>query len=369
MTATPISSPVPVNAPEAPAGPDLSFAYTVNRSLVHRESLGEVFVTDLQESDDAHYAAAAQLPRSHAYYGDHLLRPSTHDPVLLLEAARQAALAGAHEFFGIPADHKFILTYLRIHLIRPQLLTVGSSPLDLAMAVTVTDRRVREGRVTGLDQSFELSVGGARIGWAGVGLRFRDPAGYRELRLRNRDGAPLPTSAGFPAAPGSPAVPYLVGRNDPDNVVLLDPELRADGSARAVLRTPADHPSMFDHPQDHLPGMVLAEAARQLALFTALDNHGISAAKSVLVDLNVTFAKFGELEPTTVLVATADKERPAAGADGSDTYYTQGGPLELAEAGPGSAVTQLPVTVDIRQHDESIARFALTLARIRGRAL
>jgi len=361
MTTTPVPAPT-----QQPSGPELSFAYTVDRSLVHRDSLGEVFVTDLRKyGDDAHYAAAAQLPRSHAYYGDHLLRPSTHDPVLLLEAARQAALAGAHAFFGIPADHKFILTYLRIHLIRPQLLTVGGSPLNLAMEVTVTDRRVRDGRVTGLDQSFDFSVGGTRIGWAGVGLRFRDPAGYRELRLRNRDGAELPTSAGWAAQPGTPAAPHLVGRSNPGNVVLLDPELR-DGSAHAVLRVPGDHPSLFDHPQDHLPGMVLAEAARQLALFTAHDSRGISTAKSVLVDLNVTFAKFGELEPATVLLATPGQEQPADGAEDGNAYYTQGGPLELAEAGPGSAVTQLPVTVDIRQHDESIARFALTLARIRG---
>jgi hypothetical protein len=129
---------------------------------------------------------------------------------------------------------------------------------------------------------------------------------------------------------------------------------------------PGAHPSMFDHPQDHLPGMVLAEAARQLALFAAHDGRGISPARSVLADLNVTFAKFGELEPDTLLTAVAGEEQPAAGGEGATGYYTQGGLLELPEAGPGSAVTQLPVAVDVRQHDESIARFALTLARIRG---
>ena len=185
------------------------------------------------------------------------------------------------------------------------------------------------------------------------------------MKVPPRRSSITPTSAGWSAEPGIPAVPYLVGRTDPGNVVLLDPELR-EGTGHAVLRVPADHPSMFDHPQDHLPGMVLAEAARQLALFTAHDSRGISTAKSVLVDLNVTFAKFGELEPATVLVATPGQEQSADGADGGNAYYTQGGPLELAEAGPGSAVTQLPMTVEVRQHDESIARFALTLARIRG---
>ena len=61
------TTPVPATAQEQPS-PELSFAFTVDRSLVHRDSLGEVFVTDLRKyGDDAHYAAAAQLPRSHAY--------------------------------------------------------------------------------------------------------------------------------------------------------------------------------------------------------------------------------------------------------------------------------------------------------------
>ncbi|WP_431681640.1 ScbA/BarX family gamma-butyrolactone biosynthesis protein [Kitasatospora sp. KL5] len=364
MTTTPFA---PAEAPERPAAVPLSYATTLDRGLVHRDAVSEVFVTDLRGGEGGHYTAAAQLPRSHAYYGDHLLRPGTHDPVLLLEAARQATLAGAHLFHGVPADHKFILTFLRIHLIRPRLLTIGDSPLDLVLNVTVTDRRVREGRVTGLDHAVELTVDGTVIGWAGVGLRFRDPAGYREMRLRNRDGAELPSTALLPPQAGgaAPAAPHLVGRADPRNVVLLDPVL-ADGAATAVLRIPAGNPSMFDHPQDHLPGMVLAEAARQLALFTALDTRGLSAAKTFPVDLSVTFARFGELEPQTVLTATLGDEKPLGAEAGEHTYYTQGGPLDLDEAEPGAAVTQLPVVVDARQHDESIARFVLSLARIRG---
>ncbi|PBC76725.1 A-factor biosynthesis hotdog protein [Streptomyces sp. TLI_235] len=369
MTTAPLA-PVETTRHPAEAVP-LSYATTLDRGLVHRDAVSEVFVTDLRGEEDGHYSAAAQLPRSHAYYGDHLLRPGTHDPVLLLEAARQATLAGAHMFHGVPADHKFILTFLRIHLIRPQLLTIGDSPLDLVLKVTVTDRRTREGRVTGLDHRVDLTVDGTVIGWAGVGLRFRDPAGYREMRLRNRDGAELPSTAMLPpqtggaGEPAVPAAPHLVGRADPRNVVLLDPVL-ADGAATAVLRIPAGNPSMFDHPQDHLPGMVLAEAARQLALFTALDTRGLSAAKTFPVDLSVTFARFGELEPQTVLTATLGEEKPLGAEAGEHAYYTQGGPLDLDEAEPGTAVTQLPVVVDARQQGESIARFVLSLARIRG---
>lgn len=364
MTATPTS----VTAPEQPpVDRALSFASTVDRSLVHRDSLGEVFVTDLRSDGESGYRAAAQLPRSHAYYGDHLLRPRAHDPILLLEAARQAALAGAHAFYGIPAEDKFILTFLRIHLLRPLLLTVRDAPLALTMDVSITDRKIREGRTVGLDHTIGLSVGGTTIGWAGVGLRFRDAAGYRALRLTGRDGVEPLSSAALPPGTGpvgAPATPYLVGRGDPDNVLLLDPEPR-DGAVHAVLRVPAGHPSLFDHPQDHLPGMVLAEAARQLALFAALDSSGTSSAKNVLTELNVTFTRFGELEPATYLSAVCGVPRPTPGEE-HVPIYTQAGLLELESEDSSDIVSQLSVEVDAQQNKESIARFSLTLARIRG---
>ncbi|WP_051970178.1 ScbA/BarX family gamma-butyrolactone biosynthesis protein [Kitasatospora azatica] len=355
-----------------PGGPlPLSFAATVNRALVHRDALSEVFVTDLREAGDLEYAAAAQLPRSHAYYGDHLLRPGTYDPVLLLEVARQVTLAGAHEFYDVPANHKFILTFLRIHLLRPQLLTIGDSPLNISLRVKVTDRKVRNGSVTGLDHTIELLADGTLIGWAGVGLRFRDPQGYRDLRLTNRSGAPLPTTAALPPQSvetggrlALPVAPHLVGRADPKNVVLLEPTA-AEDATRASLRIPAEHPSLFDHPQDHLPGMVLAEGARQLALFTALDSKGLSTAKTFPVAIEVTFSKFGELEAETVLSATVGEER-ATGQDEEQVYYTLGGTVDFGEDAERSVVTQLPVQVDVRQNDESIAKFTIGLARVAG---
>ncbi|MCZ0978180.1 hypothetical protein O1L60_00100 [Streptomyces diastatochromogenes] len=41
---------------------ELDYTRTVDRLLVHRDALGEVFLTDLQPLDDENYAAAGQLP-------------------------------------------------------------------------------------------------------------------------------------------------------------------------------------------------------------------------------------------------------------------------------------------------------------------
>jgi hypothetical protein len=341
----------------------LSHTRTVDRALVHRDSLGEVFLTDLLALDGETYAVAAQLPRSHAYYGDHLLRPGMYDPMLLLESSRQAGLAAAHAFFGVPSDHKFILTRLRVQLTHPERIVVGPAPFPLTMRVAVVDRRERDGLTTGVDSVHELFLNGLPIGRAEVGLRFKSPTSYLKLRLANRDGKALPSSATHLGGPtGAPLAPYLVGRGNPDNVVLVAATTHGD-TARAVLRVPTGHPSMFDHPQDHLPGMVIAEGARQLALLAALDARGMSTAKVLPTDLEVTFTRFGELEQETVLTATVG-EPYRADAAGPEAYYTQGGVVE-PDAGADTPVTRLPVRVEAVQEGESLCVFSFTLTQVR----
>ncbi|WP_052851212.1 ScbA/BarX family gamma-butyrolactone biosynthesis protein [Streptomyces avicenniae] len=353
-----------------PDGLELDYSRTVDRLLVHRDALGEVFLTDLQRLDDESYVAAAQLPRSHAYYGDHLLRPNCYDPLLIIEACRQANLAGAHRFYAVAEDDKFILTHIDLNLTHPRAVVVGAAPLPLVMHVRVVHRKERDGRVTGLDYVIELSVAGTVIGHAEMGLRFKTPTDYLTLRLGNRGGVPLPSSATHPeSTPGAPVAPHLVGRASPDNVVLVDART-AGGVSRAGLRIPAGHASMFDHPQDHLPGMVIAEGARQLALLTALDARGMSAAKVIPTALAVRFTRFGELEDATVLTARAGDQVRTDPAD-AGVYYTQGGVLDLGDdtayphgTAEGAALEQLPVRVEARQRDELLCLIDITLTRV-----
>lgn len=353
------------------AVPELSYTRTVDRTLVHRDALGEVFLTDLQSLDETSYAAAAQLPRSHAYYGDHLLGPDVYDPVLLLEACRQAALAGAHAYFGVPRQDKFILTHLRVRLTHPDRVTMGTAPCQLTLHVTTSNHYVREGRTNGLDYEVDLRVGEVSIGRAGIGLRFKSPDSYLQLRLRNRDQRPLPSSADRPGpggVSGAPAQPYRVGRVNADNVVLSD--IEADGTTlTAQIRTPSTHPSMFDHPQDHLPGMVIAEAARQLALYGALEVRGMSPSRVYPTELAVTFTRFGELDSPAVLTAVVG-DRPQDGPD-RDSYYTAGGLVDFGDLGEadgaaGPDADLVPVRVEATQDGESLCVLSLSLTRVRA---
>lgn len=288
----------------------LSSSRTIDRQLVHRDSLAEIFLTGIAGVTEASYAAAAMLPRSHAYYGDHPDAPQLFDPILLLEVCRQAGLAAAHALFGIPNDWKFILTHQTIEITDCRALAVGPAACRVDIVATVTGKRVSGGQVTGVDSVMVVHAAGQPLASATIGLRFKSPASYLSLRMRNRSGAALPSTAQLAlagAGPGLPApdlagpVTALVGRADPRNVI-VDPLPSSPGAARTALRIPAAHPSLFDHPQDHLPGMVLTEAARQTAMIAA---RGARARRLLLpAAVRATYAQFGELEPQTVLEAS-----------------------------------------------------------------
>ncbi len=346
----------------------LTFARTIDRSLVHREGLGEVFLTDTRQIDDDSYAAGAQLPRSHAYYGDSLVRPQLYDVVLLLEACRQAALAGAHAHYDVPVENKFILTRFGIHLLHPQTVAVGPRPCELCLVVRTENRRTRGGHVTGIDFDIMLSASGTPIGRGRMGLVFKSPPDYMRLRLRHRGGTELPSSDTHPHTPrGTLVDAHLVGRGNPDNVVLVDAGADDEG-ARALLRVPHNHPSMFDHPQDHIPGMVLAEGARQLARYAVTEHVGIASSKMHVNDLEAVFTKFGELEPATELVVELG-DRTTASEPVPGVFRTQDGPLAIDDQRlrqPIGRLEQFPMRVDALQDGATICTMQIGVTTLGG---
>ncbi|CAM5583251.1 hypothetical protein SALBM311S_05669 [Streptomyces alboniger] len=149
---------------------------------------------------------------------------------------------------------------------------------------------------------------------------------YGMLRGR-RDGGGTPTSESYrrPVTEGL-VRPGRVGRDRPENVVLLDPV--TDGrQVRARLLVAGGHPSLFDHPQDHVPGMVLMEAGRQTALLTAEELFGAPASSWSVSGLEASFEAYAELdEPLTVVGDSPEQTAAAAGAALSiPVTFEQGG--------------------------------------------
>ncbi|ROQ68176.1 A-factor biosynthesis hotdog protein [Streptomyces sp. 840.1] len=321
--------------------PTLDYGRTIERSLAHRSAISEVFVTDVRTVRPMAVTSGIHLPLTHLYYSDHRPRPKLHDSLLLLEAGRQASIAGGHTNAGVPAGTVAIVHAFQFSLRNLSALRVGGEPgqpridTDFFGKTARHSGRFRKGR---LEQ--RIFMGDVHVGDHAMDVLFLKGDENEILRHAQR-GTPAPLSSEFTEWPGvvGRVAPELVGRDNPLNVVLTEPEFTAESvTAQVVPRF--DNPALFDHSYDHLPAMALVEAARQLALVTAGAAPGPASASGsanlFAAGYEGGFQRFAELD--VPLTATAART-PA-----SDGRHT--------------------VRVRFRQDDQEIAELSVTVVDV-----
>ncbi|NUS12793.1 MAG: hypothetical protein HOY69_15560 [Streptomyces sp.] len=330
-----MTTPVDRQAPAVPV--ELDYGRTIDRALVHREAVSEVFVTDVRPVADRLVSAAVQLPLNHSYYNDHVQRPAAHDALLLLEAGRQAAIAGSHVHIGLSPGTLMIVDTFRLELPGFAHLLTGAGPgrlrIDTDYIGEPTRRgRYRKGKVV---QRFLIDRPGAAGGPAEAGehemdVLFLNHHEHEVLRRAQR-GDPAPLTSDHrdrEEASGGPerVAPALVGRANPVNVTLSDPRTGAAAVSAAV--TPRfDNRALFDHVYDHLPAMTLVEAARQLAVLASG-----APLTTYATGFTAAFGRFAELD------APLRAEAPAGAArDGDGTV-----PVRFVQ--DGAEIARITVT-------------------------
>ncbi|KAB1973355.1 ScbA/BarX family gamma-butyrolactone biosynthesis protein [Streptomyces triticiradicis] len=224
---------------------------TVPKELVHRASVAEVMLTDWARSGEHRFVLAAQWPRGHSFFTN---VEGCHDPLIAAETIRQAGLLLAHAEYGVPLGHRFLVSDLGV-AVRPAHLRVGAAPASLELDVRCRDVKERRGEVTGFRVEVEVYREGSLAATGGGTLTCIAPRVYQRLRGARGPGRArvMPLTA--------PEPPQSVGRMSPTDVVLSP----AGGPGRWQLRVDTRHPVLFDHMVDHVPGMLLLEAARQAA--------------------------------------------------------------------------------------------------------
>ncbi|MFE4515291.1 ScbA/BarX family gamma-butyrolactone biosynthesis protein [Kitasatospora sp. NPDC056783] len=300
---------------------------TVSRHLVHRASVSEVFLTGWQATGPYDFLLGAQWPRLHGFY--RLPGDRYHDPVLMAETIRQAGLLIGHAGFGVPRGHHFAMEDLSYALGEPGLpgLAVTAGPASLMLAVDCEDVRMRGCRLSSLRVRVEVTRDGAPIGHGTGQLRVISPSSYARLRG--------PARRTVTPRPPAPAAPELVGRAQPADVV-LSPTLAPD---TWLLRADATHPVLFDHELDHVPAMLVLEAARQAA-------QRLRHPEPVVpVELVTSFDRYIELDRPCFVRAVPE---PAAG--------------------PGAAGGRLPVLVRLVQDGRTAAECRMLTAPVDGPA-
>jgi 2-oxo-3-(phosphooxy)propyl 3-oxoalkanoate synthase len=247
-----------------------NFQQTLPRHLVHRAAVSEVFVTSLAAVQDGVFQVGAQWPRAHQFFGPKL---GLHDPMLLPETMRQAGLAVAHTYYNVPIGSYFLMREMSYE-IDEEGLRLDCRPADVVLTLVAHDVRKRGKTVAGMTFEIELYRDDTRVGSGRVEWRCVSAATY--ARVRGDKAANTVVVGNQPA----PVGPHLVGRHHEADVVLAPSAV----DNLWLLRADTDHPVMFDHPVDHVPGMMALEAARQAALLTSGDPRAVPVNGTFVFD-------------------------------------------------------------------------------------
>lgn len=286
---------------------ELTFDRNIPRGIVHRESIAEVFLTDAHRTADG-AAFAAQLPRNHSYFSDHRGTATTYDPLLLIEVFRQVAIYYAHTFLGVERSEKFIFGAADFEILDEQTLRIGACPGHCVVEAHVVDDKVRNGVTVGLTLEMVASIEGREAAREAMTYQWMPSQVWSKIRVRGRESLGLPPEHHIPAASHVARMrPGSVGRHNPRNAILANPEL-ADDELNALTVIDTNHPSLFDHALDHVPGMLQFEAARQVAMAAANASLGLDTNRMVMHRLRIEFTKFGEFERETVARSTVEPD-------------------------------------------------------------
>jgi 2-oxo-3-(phosphooxy)propyl 3-oxoalkanoate synthase len=288
----------------------LTYDQTVPRMLVHKRAVHEVLLCGSRRLTDTRFALSAQVPAVHAFYGDGLAQ--YHDLMLLTELVRQSGILLAHEHHEVPFGHMFVFRGLDFHITAVEAIRTEGRQAKAAMLVDVFGHRERAGTLSGYAIDIQIFVDGAAAARGTAAVDFVPPDAYRALRTKLRAKRQLDHSP--PALP-EPGEPRAFGKGDARNVVLSAPRSTdGQGELEATVRVDPDHACLFDHDLDHIPGMLLLEAAKQLALAAAGHVAGDDSRLLLPMSCRAEFSHFAELELPLVCRARVEQA-----SDGSYT--------------------------------------------------
>ncbi|MDH6129598.1 ScbA/BarX family gamma-butyrolactone biosynthesis protein [Kitasatospora sp. GP82] len=260
-------------------------AGTVPRHLVHKLDPGEVFLMDWRRSAPDTFTISARWPGDQPFY---LGADGSYEPLLVSETIRQLFPLLCHGGYDIPLDRHLVWESYRYALI-PDVLHPGAGPdpVELELRVVCSELVRRKAHPTAMTMHVELLRDGMLHARSRSRFTIQAPAVYRRLRAGHGDSAQAMASA-VPLQAPVPAAES--GRHRPEDVLLspLDDHEGPGGSWQ--LRVDTTHRKYFDHPVDHVPGMLLLEAARQ-ATQAVLHPH-----PALPVAMETSFHRYVELD-------------------------------------------------------------------------
>jgi len=133
---------------------------------------------------------------------------------------------------------------------------------------------------------------------------------YESLRRGKTDAD---SGAGVPSPIPHAEVERAAGKINPRNCVVTPLERAEEPRTwRASVIIERDDPTFFDHPLDHVPGLLLIEAMKQAAVAGACREQQIDHAEVVPWSLHAKFSRVAEFAPDVICLAELEADGTSA---------------------------------------------------------
>jgi len=269
----------------------LSFEQTIPRRLVHKHSLENVLLTEIQSLGDGRFLCGARMPKVHRFFNETARLPHS-DIMFYSEVGRQACIAISHPFFGASRDSAFIFEQSEAHIPESFWRTVQELTTEqMVIEVRIKEKETRKnGDVSRIVAEHIIFNEREQVFHSVYAWNIQPAALFERFRRRSARSPEVP--AVRPRE--KPMSPVWLGRELAENVVISTPDRAESGNFTASLIVDLKHPFFFDHPCDHVPGMLLMEGCAQMATTAASLTVGKKPIEVLVNGYEIEFAHFVE---------------------------------------------------------------------------
>lgn len=271
----------------------LSFEKSIPKHLVHKNLLDNVFLTDVKHTGENWFLCGARVPQTHSFFNQDGRSPSS-DLLFYVEIGRQASIAISHSFFNFSHDHVFVFDHSEITLLDSAWKSAGQRRRDrIAVDIKIKEQERRNnGTISRLVAEYayyddEKQVLSAKGAWS-----VQTSVLFQRLRRLSKRSLPVECENG---SYRPFATPSGCGGKEGPNIVISTPERKEnDSDFTACLIVDPSNSFFFDHPCDHVPGMLLIEGCAQLAALAAAQLVGKDPKDLLLYHSGLHFMQFVE---------------------------------------------------------------------------
>ncbi len=249
----------------------LQQATAIHQGFVHKTTHAEVLVISVEPAGEDEWRCGISIPRGHWTCHPHAEEVPA---VLWAEVIRQVGTAIGHLGYGLPLTTAFTIQSLNFTRLEQPARFPLHGPYETTVLVRVGDKATRKGHLTGMSLSYVFGNGQA-TGAAVCRCLTEDE--YRVVRRH------------------APALDTTHKRFDTARIVSQQSGSSQKSTLHGVLGWDTRDPFIFDHPTDHLPGMLFTEAT--------LEAHAILSEGATVQALTIVFHRFTEFTETVTVRA------------------------------------------------------------------